>query len=360
MFGSAPKELSRTGGLEANLTLEDIGRLAGVSRSTVSRVINDQASVRPEVRERVQDVISRTGYTPNVAARTLVSGRSGVIGLVIPSRVHRVFEDPYFSRLIQGISTASNRAGNILSLFLFQDEAEESELYPRVVSSRFLDGLILTATRMADPLLARVPSGEIPIVMVGRPDVDGISHVNVDNRGGALQAATHLCGLGYERIGLIGAPVSTTAGLDRMNGFVEGLAICGKALLPELRADGDFSEKSGYAAMQRLIPGKPDAVFIASDSMAFGALQALREEGIAVPQDMALVGFDGLPASENSVPTLTTIRQPVTQTGVRAVHLLNDLVNGLAAAPIIEILPVELVVRESCGALRLPAATEVG
>ena len=342
-----------------NLTLEDIGRLAGVSRSTVSRVINDQASVRPEVRERVREVISRTGYTPNVAARSLVSGRSGVIGLVIPSRVHQVFEDPYFSRLIQGISSASNRAGNTLSLFLFQNEEEESELYPRVVTSRFLDGLILTATRMADPLLARVPTGEIPIVMVGRPDVEGLSYVNVDNRGGALQAAAHLCDLGYERIGLIGAPISTTAGLDRLNGFVDGLALCGKALLPNLRTEGDFSQGSGYRAMQELLPSGPDAIFVASDTMAMGALEALREQGIRVPQDIALMGFDGLPSSETSIPSLTTIRQPVTQTGVRAVHLLNDLVNGVSAAPVIEVLPVELVVRESCGAIRLSPTRDV-
>ena len=150
-----------------NLTLEDIGRLAGVSRSTVSRVINDQASVRPDVRARVQEVITRTGYSPNVAARSLVSGRSGVIGLVIPSRVHSLFEDPYFPRLIQGISAASNQSGNTLSLFLFQNEEEESEIYPRVVTSGVLDGLIITATRMADPLLARMAGGEIPIVMVG-------------------------------------------------------------------------------------------------------------------------------------------------------------------------------------------------
>lgn len=342
-----------------NLTLEDIGRLAGVSRSTVSRVINDQASVSPDVRERVQEVIQRTGYTPNVAARSLVSGRSGVIGLVIPSRVHQVFEDPYFSRLVQGITAASNRTGTTLSLFLFQNEEEESELYPRVVASRFLDGLILTATRMSDPLLARVPTGEIPIVMVGRPDVEGLSYINVDNRGGALHAASHLCGLGYERIGLIGAPVSTTAGLDRLSGFVEGLAMCGKALLPELRSDGDFSQASGYRAMKKLLPGRPDAVFVASDTMAIGALQALREEGIRVPQEIALMGFDGLPSSETAVPALTTIRQPVTQTGARAVHLLNDLVNGVSIAPVVEILPVELVVRESCGAMRMAPATGV-
>ena len=188
--------------------------------------------------------------------------------------------------------------------------------------------------------------------MVGRPDVEGVSYVNVDNHGGALQAAIHLCNLGYQRIGLLGAPVSTTAGLDRLNGFVEGLAFGGMALHPNLRVDGNFSEASGYQAMLELIPHKPEAVFAASDAMAVGALRALRESGLKVPQDIALMGFDGLPASENSVPALTTIRQPVTETGKRAVHLLNDLVTGVATAPIVEIMPVELVVRDSCGAMR--------
>ena len=339
-----------------SLTLEDIGRLAGVSRSTVSRVINDQASVSPNVRARVQEVIQRTGYAPNVAARSLVSGRTGVIGLVIPSRVHALFEDPYFGRLIQGISAASNQSGNALSLFLFQNEEEEAQLYPRVVTSRMLDGLIITATRMADPLLARITQGEIPVVMVGKPDVEGISYVDVDNHGGALQAASHLCGLGYERIGLIGAPVTTTAGVDRLNGFIEGLALCGRALHPSLRRDGDFSESSGYDAMQHLLAHDPDAVFVASDTMALGALRALRDRGLQVPQDVAIVGFDGLQGSESAVPALTTIRQPVAETGSRAVHLLNDLVGGVTSTPVTEVMPVELVVRESCGAVNRSAA----
>ncbi|MFO7547998.1 MAG: LacI family DNA-binding transcriptional regulator [Acidimicrobiia bacterium] len=333
-----------------SLTLEDIGRLAGVSRSTVSRVVNHQPSVRPDVRDRVEEVIRRTGYTPNVAARSLVSGRSGVIGLVIPSRVHSLFADPYFGQLIQGISAASNQSGTTLSLFVFQTEEEESALYPRVVTSGFLDGLILTATRMADPLLARMAVGEIPVVMVGRPDVEGLSYVDVDNRGGGELAATHLCELGYERIGLLGAPTSTTAGVDRLNGFVEGLALHGRALHPSLRVDGDYSEASGYRAMHQLIPRRPDAVFVASDPMALGALRALREAGLRVPEDVALVSFDGSRASETSAPALTTVRQPVNETGARSVHMLNDLVRGTATPPIVEIMPVELVIRESCGA----------
>ncbi len=209
---------------------------------------------------------------------------------------------------------------------------------------------------MADPLLARVPVGEIPIVMIGRPDIEGISYVDVDNFDGGRQAATHLCNLGYRRIGILGAPVNTTAGVDRLNGFIEGLALCGLALNPALRVDGDFSETSGYAAMQQLIPHEPEAVFVASDTMAVGAVRALREAGVAVPQEVALMSFDGLPASEKSTPTLTTIRQPVSRTGARAVHLLNDLVTGIASAPVVEIMPVELVVRESCGAMPASAA----
>ena len=298
-------------------------------------------------------MIRRTGYTPNVAARSLVSGRSGVIGLVIPSRVHSLFEDPYLPRLIQGISAASNQSGTTLSLFLFQNEEEESELYPRVVTSGFLDGLIITAKRMADPLLARMTGGEMPVVIVGRPEVEGISYVDADNVG-ARTAAEHLCKLGYERIGLLGAPVSTTAGVDRLSGFIEGLALHGKALHPNLRVDGDFSEVSGYRAMQDLIPARPDAVFVASDTMAIGAIRALRDKGLGVPDDVALVSFDGLPASENAQPRLTTIRQPVLRHRRTRGSDAQRPGHRAAQAPIVEIMPVHLVVRESCGASRLP------
>jgi LacI family transcriptional regulator len=335
--------------MKTNLTLEDIGRLAGVSRSTVSRVINDSTNVRPDVRERVLEVIGRTGYTPNAAARSLVSGRTGLIGLVIPSRVHSLFADPYFGRLIQGISAASNRSGTSLTLFLLQNESEEEALFPRVANPGFLDGLILTATRMRDPLLAKMAVSDVPIVVVGRPDVDGVSYVDVDNRGGARMVAMHLCELGFRRIGLVGAPTDTTAGLDRLNGFVEGLAECGIALNPRLRADGDFSEMSGYRAMKRIIPHRPDAVFAASDTMAIGALRALREDGIEVPADVALVGFDGSSASATANPPLTTVLQDVHATGMRAVEVLNSLIDGRASAPTVDIQEVRLIVRSSTG-----------
>lgn len=344
--------------MKNTLTLEDIGRLAGVSRSTVSRVINDSTNVRPGVRERVLEVIGRTGYTPNAAARSLVSGRTGLIGLVIPSRVHSLFEDPYFGRLIQGISAASNRSGAALTLFLLQNESEEEALFPRVAHPGFLDGLILTATRMRDPLLAKMAATDVPIVVVGRPDFDAVSYVDVDNHGGARMMAAHLCDQGYRRIGLVGAPTDTTAGLDRLNGFVEGLAESGIALNPHLRADGDYSEASGYRAMQRIILHRPDAVFAASDIMAMGALRALRDHGIDVPGDVALAGFDGSSGSETAVPPLTTVLQDVHASGVRTVEVLNSLIDGRTSAPIVDIQEVRLIVRSSTGGV--PAQVNEG
>ena len=344
------------------LTLEDIGRLAGVSRSTVSRVINDQNSVSPAVRERVHDVIRRTGFSPNVAARSLAARRTGVIGLVIPSRVHSLFEDPYFGLLIKSISSAGNAAQQTLALFLFETEEEEEDVYPRALASGLVDGVILTASRMGDPVLARLVEGSLPFVMVGRPDRDDsqISYVDVDNVGGAFAAAVHLCNLGYRRIAYVGGPTSTTSGLDRLAGFGDGLATCGVPLSPSLRADGDYSQRSGYEAMRSLLPQRPDAVFVASDTMAFGALQALRDAGVSVPQDVAVVGFDGLPAAQHSVPALTTVRQSVAGTGSHAVRILLDLVSGQEPGPVAEVLPTELVVRESCGAARSAAGAEGG
>jgi LacI family transcriptional regulator len=335
------------------LTLEDIGRLAGVSRSTVSRVINDQDSVSPDARHRVQEVIRRTGFSPNAAARSLASNKTGVLGLIIPSRVHTLFDDPYFGRLIQGITRASNQAGTTLSLFLFENEQEEEEVYPRVVMSGMVDGLILTASRMDDPLLDRLEGGSLPFVMVGRPDRPGeISYVDADNVGGARAAAQHLCDLGYERIGYLGAPMSTTAGVDRHRGFVDGLTAGGRTLDPHLRSDGDFSEISGYRAMQEIIAQRPEAVFIASDTMALGALRALRDAHIEVPGDVAIVSFDDLPAAQTSDPPLTTVRQPMSTSGFRAVRVLIELMTGDASEPVTEVLPTELIVRDSCGSRR--------
>lgn len=321
--------------------------MAGVSRSTVSRVVNGGQSVRPDVRSRVEGVIHRTGYTPHAAARSLVSNRTGVVGLVIPSRVHDLFEDPYFPRLIQGLTLASNRAGTTVSLFLFETEEEERRLSPRVLEAGSLDGVIITATRMGDPLLERLAASDMPLVVIGRPDHPGVNYVDVDNRHGAMLAARRLVAGGHATIGMIAAPLETTAGLDRLDGFVAGLAESDRSLPSHLRIVADFTETGGYHAMHALVAHGVDAVFVASDTMALGALRAARALDLVVPRDLAIVGFDGFQASEHAVPPLTTVRQPVAETAARAVDVLRRLIDGELDRPVSEVLPVALIERDT-------------
>lgn len=335
--------------MRRRLTLEEIGRLAGVSRSTVSRVINGQPDVSAEAKKRVLAVIDDTGFQPNQAARSLVSSRTNVLGLVIPSTVHNLFTDPYFGRLIQGITKASNTAGQTLSLFLFENEREEMELYPRVIASGLLDGLIVTATRVGDPLVERLVRDRVPFVMVGRPDSDDIAHVDVDNRGGARVGTEHLLGHGRSRIAMVAAPWNTTTGADRLAGFLDAMNEAGVEVPRSLVVEGDYTSQGGYEAMNRLLGDRPDAVFCASDTMALGVLRALADAGLRCPEDVALVSFDGLLEADESGLSITTVQQPVRRTGEEAVGLLLDLVGDGAPVPVRRTLSTELVVRRSCG-----------
>ncbi len=333
------------------LTLEEIAKLSGVSRSTVSRVVNHHISVKPEVRIRVQQVIDETGYRPDPAARSLAGQRSGILGLVIPRAVQFLFTDPYYPRLMQGVAQACNTHDYILSLFLFHTEAEEEKLAPRMLRQQLVDGLILSALPIGDPFLEQLLDSKIPFTMIGRPtdETSGISFVDVDNIQGAINATTHLIRLGRKRIAAITGPQNTTVGMDRRHGYIDALNDRGLPVQESLMVEGDFTESGGFMAMQRLIPQQPDAVFVASDTMAFGALRALRLAGLTVPGEVAVVGFDDLPASATSDPPLTTMRQPIRRLG--AGRGKPDRYFGQRHQPARQtIATTELVVRNSCGA----------
>ncbi len=306
--------------------------MAGVSRSTVSRVVNGSPNVSPEVKARVEAVITETGYQPHAAARSLASNRTGVFGLVIPSAAEALFDDPYFGRLILGVTSATNAMGATLALFLFDQESDEHSIIPRVVNSGLVDGVIVTATQMGDPVIRHLQRVEMPFVVVGRPD-DGraMFSVDADNRGGARLAAHHLAGLGRRRIGLISPPSNTTAGLDRRNGFLEGLAES-DIDIGERIAEGNWTEESGRAAMETLLSAttpRLDAVFVGSDRMAAGALRAIRDAGLSCPADIALVSFDGILPPDQTVPRLSSVAQPVAEVGERAARLLRTVVRRL-------------------------------
>jgi LacI family transcriptional regulator len=335
--------------------LEEIARLAGVSRSTVSRVVNDHPSVRPAVRERVRRIIAETGFQPNAAARSLASQRSYMLGLVIPRTVHTVFTDPYFPQLTQGIAQACNEHDYTLSLFI---ESDDVKLFPRLNRTGLMDGVVVQASTVDDRLIPKLLAAGLPLVVAGRPSqVEGVSYVDVDNVQGSYSAVAHLARLGHTRLATITGPLNTAVGTDRLAGYRRVLAECGLPEDPALVETGDFTEPSGYDAMRRLLsqPQPPTAVFAASDVMARGAIRALEEAGRRVPGDVAVAGFDDLPPATMTRPWLTTVRQPIRQMGIRAIEVLLDVIaNGREPARRF-IFDTELVVRESCGATE-PAA----
>ena len=331
-------------------TLEEVAQLAGVSRSTVSRVINDSPHVSDGTREKVWNAVRTSGYQPHAAARSLVTNRTGIIGLLIPEAVKTLFSDPFFLLLIQGIADACNHHQYHLMLSVFSGQEGEEDPYRRVVGSGYLDGVVIASTTLDDPLIPRLLQDRIPFVSVGRYPDEQASYVDVDNIGGARKAVEHLVESGHRRIATITGPQRMIAGLDRLTGYREALSSHGLPADDGLVAEGDFTEDGGRTAMQRLLPHDPDGVFVASDTMALGALKALREADVQVPDDVALVGFDDMPYAATAAPPLTTLRQPIQRIGSLACETLLDIVeNGLE--PVRRtVVPAQLVVRASCGA----------
>jgi LacI family transcriptional regulator len=301
----------------------------------------------------VEAVIQETGYQPNLAAQTLVSKRSWMIGLVLPRSVSSFFTDPYFPRLLQGIAQGCNQHNYTLGLFLVGNKEDEEKIMPRVSRKGMLDGILIQSGQVGDQLIDRMVNLDLPVVVVGSPlHADELSFIDVDNVNGAYNAVSHLIRLGYQRIATITGLPGGAASADRLEGYEKALTERGRNPDQSLIVEGDFTEVGGYYAMQRLLPAKPDAVFAASDLMAIGAMRAAREAGLRIPEDVAFVGYDDVSVARYASPQLTTIRQPIAQFGVNAVGILIDLIeNGIQPVRRI-IMNTELVIRESCGASR--------
>lgn len=334
------------------LTLDEIGRMAGVSRATVSRVINNYPHIRPELRERVQKVIDQNGFHPNAVARSLARNSTNIVGLFVPSVVQFIFNDPYLTAIIPEISREANAFDYTPALFLFHSEEEEQKQFQRILHASMVDGLIVTADRRDREFMPQLISKGLPFVLMGRPSqyVDKVTFVDSDNRGGAYMAVKHLIDNGRRRIGIITNTMNTAAE-DRTEGYLNALRDYGLPALPELYVTGNYTETSGYSTMQQLIPHRPDAVFIVSDTVAMGALRALREAQIAVPDDIAIASFDDLPAAAISDPPLTTVRQPIGN-GSLAVRTLLDIIRSGDTTPRHITVPTQLIVRASSGAVQ--------
>ncbi len=331
-------------------TLEEIASLSGVSRSTVSRVINDDPHVKEVTRERVLKIVQDLNYQPNMAARSLAVSRTNILGLVIPTGISSLFTDPYFPIFIHGVSSACNAKNHSVMLWLAEPEYERRTIR-QVLHNGFVAGVIVSSMLLDDPLVEALLEANFPFVLVGRHlSNTNVSYVDVDNRKSAQDIVTHLLRVGHQRIAHISGPLNIVSGLDRQEGYLTALRSRGATVDPQLIVEADFTEDGAALAMQRLLPRKPQAVFAASDAMAVGAMRIIRDAGLRIPDDIAVVGFDDLPFAERHLPSLTTIRQPIHQMGEMAVKTLLELLEHPDMGPQRVILPTQLMIRESCGA----------
>lgn len=332
-------------------TLEAVASAAGVSRATVSRVVNGGHRVSPATRKAVERAIRQLGYTPNRAARSLVTRRTDSVGLVIPEPTTKLFGDPFFPRLIRGINSVLNETGQLLVLLTPQTDHDERQL-GEYLASGHLDGAMLVSLHDADPLPAFLAERGVPVVIGGRPTRGTrLDAVDVDNIEGALQAVRHLIARGRRRIVTISGPLDMAPSQDRLTGFRQALDEAKITRDTRLELQGEFEHNAARDALEKFIATKVDfdGVFAASDAMALGAMSALRRAGLSVPEDVAVIGYDDSPLALSSEPQLTSVRQPIEAMGREMARLLLAQVGSSREAPRSVVLQTELVVRGSSG-----------
>ncbi|MFH8498707.1 LacI family DNA-binding transcriptional regulator [Streptomyces coeruleorubidus] len=329
-------------------TIHDVAREAGVSRGTVSRVLNGGHYVSPAAQEAVNAAIRRTGYVVNRHARSLITGRSDSIGFLLTEPQEKLFEDPNFNVLLR-CCTQALAAHDIPLLLMLAGTQDERRRITRYITAGHVDGVLLVSSHSADPVAEQLHEAGVPLVQCGKPMGRGskVSYVAADDRDGARDMMRHLLSLGRRRIGVVNGPTDTPGGVDRLAGYREVLTEAGLEIDERLIVSGDWGRASGEAGAERLLAQAPDldAVFVASDLMAQGVLAALQRAGRRVPQDVAVGGFDDSPAALASSPELTTIRQPWDRISAEMVRVLLAQIGGDDPAAVI--LPTELVKRES-------------
>lgn len=323
-----------------------VGALAGVSRATVSRVVNGSPRVSEEVALAVRTAIVELGYVPNRAARSLASKQTHAIALVVPENMARLFGDLYLASIIGGIHGRLEETDYVLNLMVASARADGKTM--RYLQGGNVDGAIVISHHTNDTFLSTLTQS-LPVVFGGRPAVrvQGGHVVDVDNVAGSRTGTEHLVRRGCRRIATVTGPQTMPGGIDRLTGFLAALDEAG--LKPGPVVEGDFTLRGGSDAMREVLRQDPDidGVFVASDMMAAGAMTVLRSNHLAVPDDVAVVGFDDSEAALSTDVPLTTVRQPSETMGVTIASILIDVLNGVEGHPRLTLLPTELVVRSS-------------
>ena len=328
--------------------ITDVAQEADVHPSTVSRVLNGHRAyaIRPETRQRVMAAADRLGYRPSALARNLRLQRTLTLGMLVPD-----ITNPFFSSIIKGTEDAAHERGYNLILCNTADDPEREATYLRILREHLVDGLLIASSQMADDTIAQLREEGFPFVLINRAtgSPEDLAVV-VDNHAAALKVVAYLASLGHRRVGHIAGPQNTMTGVDRREGYFAGVRAYGLDDDPELVVEADaFSEEAGDHALQIMLeaPARPTAVFAANDLIAIGMLQRLRENGVRVPTDLSIVGFNDIPLAGLLEPALTTVRVPQLQMGAAGGHLLIDRLEGRPVGEIRVTLPAELVVRAS-------------
>jgi LacI family transcriptional regulator len=336
----------------APVTLRDIASLVGISPSAVSMALADHPRISQARKDAVRAAASELGYVANSAGRALRAGRSTSIAVVVPNTGHHVFGHPYFMHLLVGVTTAANAHDSALLVSTNPDQTHGVAAYDRVLRSQAAAGAIIASAAISDPNVSRMVDTALPVVLIGRlPHLPQAVSVGVDEVAGAAAVTRHLVAdHGLRRIGHISGPLEHQAALDRYDGFRAALAEADGPCTHTL-AVGDFSEESGREGARQLLDGMSglQAIFAANDEMAYGALLELRARGLRVPEDVALVGYDDFGVARITTPALTTVHVPAEDIGRIATERLFEIIGDPAAEVTHTVLPVEVVIRESCG-----------
>ena len=340
-------------------TSADVAAAAGVSRTTVSFVLNERAGVKipDETRRRVLAAAAQLDYHPNSVARQLAGGASRALGLVLRQTPEQVANDGVLAETLRGLANAARAANHRV---LVETLAPGEGHYANLLRSGRTDGLIVSGPRYDDDELVELVRDGFPVVIQGSSPGLDVPSVDVDNEAGARLAVEHLLALGHRRIACItNAPLAYTAASERLTGYREALAAAGLPDDPALIAEGAFDASSGHRAIAEILARTtPDAIFVASDVVAIGAIAGLRDAGLTVPGDVSVVGFDAIPLAAYLDPPLTTIRLPAYDLGLAAGRAILERIAGRPVADR-TLLPTELIVRASTAprheAVRRPA-----
>ncbi len=338
--------------MQKKTTIKDIARMAEVSHTTVSRALNNKSRIKNETKERILSIARELNYLPNFVARSLVMKQTKTLGLVITT-----IANPFYTELSQGIETTAISLGYNIILCSTNYDLSVEKQYVDMLRSKGVDGIIFTSAHMGDPNIIGLAEEGFPLVLVNRrtyhPMVrEKIDYIGVDNILGGYLAVEHLIKLGHERIGVIGGSSESSVGFERLEGGKKALTTYGREIIGDYFLEGDFLKGSGYRGGKEFLKMSrpPTAIFATNDYMALGTYQAIVEEGMKVPEDLALIGFNDIEFTSMKGIELTTIGQKKYEMGALAVKTLVERIEGRKVGPSKEIvLEPELIIRKTCG-----------